>query len=338
MPFSYQQIPTMSNFLSETEYSLLQPPDAVPPMLNRCFIGIPAENDEYTRGLNFFFDPSTGQPSVHSASEESENQIESPAYQHSQSSNNTSSHIVLTPKSTSDSSDEPRPRTMSHGSGRSSESGLYDRDAMSQHCPSVSARASAGTSEAAHSLAAYSPALSQVLVHMPTMAQSPAATMSPDTDLSMSNPFDPIEDMKDPRDIIDIGPSDVEYLQAIRISGTPSGIGHQAQMFNPMHLVNAQINGSMVPHHPVSAQVLRATSNGAGQKTDIHQRQMAIRSKRGSRPRNTGVSNKAAMEKSKKMRQLGSCLPCLVNHEPVSTLQRQLFPFVKGLLTFKVWP
>ena len=311
MPFSNQQIPAMSNLLDETESSILQPPEAVFPALNRCFLGIPAESDEFSRGLVFLFDPSTGQPSVHSPREESMDRGGSPAYQHSQSSNNTSSHKIFTPQSTSGSSDGQHPRVVSPRSSRSSESETHNRDAIRQRRPSVSARASAGASEAV-----LSPTLSQASVHMPMTAESPAATMSPDLDLSMPEPFDPIEDMKDPRDIINMGPSDFQDLE--EIMRIPSGLGHRTQMLYEMPLVNAHTNDSMALHHSQLIHGLKPTSREASQRTEYHQKKLAIRSKRASRSRDPRGMTKDAREKSKVIRQIGSCLPCLVNHEQVS--------------------
>ena len=313
MSFSNQQIPAMSNVLDETESSILQPSVAVFPALNRRFLGIPAESDDFSRGLIFLFDPSTGQPSVHSPREGSVDGGGSPAYQHSQSSNNTSSHKVFTPQSTSGSTDGPHPRVVSPRSGRSSESESHDRDAIRQQRPSVSARASAGASEAV-----LSPALSQASVHMPMTAESPPATMSPDVDLSMSEPFDPIEDMKDPRDIINIGPSEVQDLEEIMQSGILGGLGHRAQMLYEMPLANAQINDSMALHHSQLVQGLQPTSREAVQRTEYHRRRLAIRSKRASRSRESRGMTKDAREKAREIRRIGSCLPCLVNHEQVS--------------------
>ena len=313
MLFSTQQIPAMSNLLNETESSIYQPLDIMPPTLNRRFLGIPAEHDEFSRGLIFFSDPSTGQPSLHSTGQESESRGENPAYQHSQSSNDTSSHIVFTPQSTSDSSDGPHPQVISPRSGRSPESELYNRDAIHRQWPSVSARASAGTTEVAPS-----PALSQVPAHMPMTAESSAATMSPDVDMLMPEPFDLLEDMKDPREIILIGPSDVEVLEEMMKSGIASGPGYQAQIFNEMPLASAQINDSMAPHHSEFVQGLEPTSREAGQRMGMNQKELAIRTKRASRSKNPRGLTKDAIEKSKVIRRIGSCLPCLVNHEPVS--------------------
>lgn len=323
MPFTAasQQTPINPYLPNTNDHITFRPIDRMSLSFDRSIIGIPAEDDDFTRGLTFFFDPSTGQPSVHSTSEESEDLGETPPYEPSLSSNTTSSHKVLTPPSVLDASAGLHPRIVSSRSGGSSDGGSSDRGPHRQQSPSVSARVSAGTSQAASS---------PILVQTPTYTEgSPTATpMSPTVDSPIPEPFGPHQDLSDPRAIIDIDRNDVRCLEEIMSLEGQSRPGNSARLSDEMDLGDAETNQSLVPFHSEDLQDSETSDGEVRKKIGISPKGLAIRTSSAPRSRSNptglpestknGVKKAKSSETTKLMRQLGVCLPCLVNHEKVS--------------------
>ena len=267
MPSSNQQPSGYGDLLS------LDDIDEEAATLDRTILGIPNDHDEYNRGLTFFFDPSTGQPSVHSTSEEPEDPVETCPYEPSMSSNHTGSRIVYTPQSGSDVPADLHSQVVSPQPARSSDCGSSDGGschgtADRPHLPSVSACATFGTNTTSASTAS-----TMEEGFLPTAESFSPTNLSPAVNALFPECSGPIENMTFDQD-------DINYLECL--------------MPKPNQEEVSQKKGTRT-----------RTPKSAGTRPD---------------PMGTRVSNKTGMDraKAKMMRRIGVCLPCLVNHEPVS--------------------
>lgn len=324
MPPSNQQSPAHKELLSPANPVALRPHDRVSSDFDRSRLGIPAENDEYNRGLIFFFDPSTGQPSVSSTCEESDVPRETPPYQPSQSSDHSSSYKINTPQSISDIPGGLQPRAVASASvglsdGESSECGL------DHPCPpSVSARASVGPFEAPPS-----PETIQEATSLLTAGSSTVTAMSPTLGPSLTEASDPLGDMSGPQAIIHINQDDVGFLEKIM----------SAPLSDQMDLLDNLIGQSITPPHPEAIRNSEAKREEAHRTTLTH---TPVRKRKcprprpdpmGPRPTTKDTTDKEKLEKAKLMRRIGVCLPCLVNHEGVSCSQKDLCLSLRPALT-----
>lgn len=319
MPFSKQQTPVNQDPPNPADSSALRPLNAVSSDFDRSILGIPAEHDEFTRGLIFSFDPSTGLPSVSSTSQESEDPVEGSPYEPSRSSNNTSSlnisTPIFTPQSVSEASSGLHPRSaLSHSIGSSNGGSSVD-EAEDIQSLSVSLQVTAGPSEAA-----CSPNHNQTLTTLPVACVPPPSTMSPVVHQSSSEDFGIVEDGNDPRMVIDIGPNDIKFLaEIIRWEG-PSRPGYPAQALDPMDLVDDQISPPSTS--PESEPAEGSKQGKIHESIGKHATAASNRKERVSQPKHhpkgRRASNKDENEHTKLMRHIGVCLPCLVNHEHVS--------------------
>ena len=311
MSFSNHETPADTNPPNPAESSIIGSLDQMSSTIHRSILGIPDENDEYNRGLIFHSDLSTGQPSVYSTSGDSKDPGENTPYEPSQSSNNTGSHVVLTPQSISDASGSLHRRLASSTSGGSSEGGFSDCGIVREHW-SISAHASTGASQAAHS-----PIPSQTPTYTPMVGSFTATTTSLAPHPPLSESFCPPAGMTDPQAIINITWNDVEYLGEIISSDNPSR-GHQ------IDLIGAQFE----PSASSQSEIAQTPEAVHGKRTGTRSKKLAIRTQRVSRPRpdptrpraspKNATWNATSPEDAKAIRQVGSCLQCLVNHEKVS--------------------
>lgn len=323
MPYSKQQTPDP---LDHADSSIPRPVDAVASDFNRSILGIPAEDDEFTRGLIFSFDPSTGLPSVPSTSQESEDPDEN--YEYSQPSNNTSSVRIFTPQSVSDASSGLNPRSAPAQSVASSDGGSSVNEADNLQSLSVSLKVAARASEAASSTK-----LTQTPTYLPMTGVQSTLTKSLEVDSSSSDHSGNPEKMNDPRVIIDIGPNDIEYLANILRQEDPSRLGIPAQALDPMDLVDDSIGQSTTSPQPELAQ--SSEYAGLHESVGIHTGAGSKGKGRISQPgHKRRASSKDNKEHLKLMRQIGSCLPCLVNHESVSVSDK--YPYSRAALTLEV--
>ena len=225
----------------------LRPVHQAPTTLDRTILGIPDENDEYTRGLIFSFDPSTGQPSTQSTSEESEDPFDV-THEPSISSNHTGSHIVYTPQSGSDFPVGLHSQVVSPKSIGTSDSGSCQGKADRPSPPSTSACATFGTS---------------------TAPASPGSAMEGEImPTAEPIPLSPVD--------LTLGEDDFHFLRS-EMQRTERVVSQRKRT----RLTKRPKSGG-TRHDPM------------GPRVSINR------------------------EKSKLMRQIGVCLPCLVNHEPVS--------------------
>ena len=322
MSFSNQQTPAHPDLQKHVSSSTFRSLDAVPLKFDRSILGIPAEDNDFTRGLRLPFVLSTGQRSVPSTSQEFEDPVETSPYEPSQSSNNNSSHKILTPQSVSDASDGLHPRVSSSRSVASSDGASPVHEADGSHIWSISVQASADTSDAASSAI-----IIQTPTHLSTAGIYTATTMSPTVDSPYPISFGPLEDMDDPKAIIDIDGTDVKWLEEKMGLENPTQLGSPAQASDPMDLDN-QVSQPIAPSPSEIAQGSKEKHRRVPQSTGAQTRAVAKNKRRASRskPNPTGppASTQDATEKPKSservrmMRKIGVCLPCLVNHEQVS--------------------
>ena len=271
MPFSKQDTSGHGDLLILDDPVPLRPVDQEPATLDRTILGIPNEDDEYTRGLSFFIDPSTGQPSVHSASEESEDPTYPSAYEPSISSNNTGSRIVYTPQSGSDVPAGLHTQVVSPKSVGSSDGGSCHGKADRSSPPSVSACATSGTITAPAS-----PASGMEGDSLPVAESFTPTNLSSSINLLDPNHFG--SDMSYNQD-------DFKFLEGI-MPKTAQEEGSQRKGTRTTR--TPKLPGPR--HDPIGPRV----------------------------PTKTKMDKAQLIEKVKMMRRLGVCLPCLVNHEPVS--------------------
>lgn len=316
MSSSKQQTPVNPDPPNPADSSTLRPLNAVSADFDRSILGIPAEDDEFTRGLIFSFDPSTGLPSVSSTSQESEDPLAGSPYEPSRSSNNTSSLNILTPiftpQSVSDASSGLHPRSAPSQSVGSSDGGSSVHEADELQSLSVPLKVTAGTSEAA-----CSPKPIQTLTYLPMAGVQPSSTVSPVVHPSSSEHFSIPEDVNDPRMVIDIGPNDIKFLAEIIRRESPSRPGYPAQALDLMDLTDDQISQTTTSPQPGLAK-----GSKHGETHESIWKHTRARKERVSQPKHhpkgRRASDKDATENVKLMRQIGVCLPCLVNHEHVS--------------------
>ena len=247
--------------MSLEEPGALMPGDQEPGTLDRTILGIPNEDDEYTRGLIFFYDPSTGQPSAPSTSEESEDPVNASPYEPSVSSDNTGSRIVYTPQSDSYVPVDLHSQDVSPISVRSSESASCQGKADRSPLPSESDCATTGSATA--------PASPTSVMEVDSQ---PAAASSTTMDLSLTVNMS-------------LDQNDIEFLEDVM----KKSMEEKETQRKGLRMTRTQKSGR-ARHNPIG---LRGST-----KTDTEKAQL--------------------IEKTKMMRQIGVCLPCLVNHEPVS--------------------
>lgn len=304
MPYSGHQTPAKKDPPNPADLSFSRPAGPASSDFDRSILGIPAEDDAFSRALISSFDSSTRLPSVPSKSQESEDPSGHPAYGLSHPSNNTSSVRILTPQSTSDASSSLHPRSAPAQSVGSSDGGYSVNGAEELQSLSISLKVATGASEAASSTE-----LTQVQTYLPMTGGQLTSTNSLAVHPSVSEHSGNLDRMNDPRVIIDIGPNDIEYLTNIMRQEDPGRLGIPAQALDPMDLVDDSISQSTtLPRERVS----RPSHN--------------LRARR--------PSSKDEREKMKLMRQIGVCLPCLVNHEHVSVSEK--YPQSRAALTLEV--
>ncbi len=276
----------------------------------RSLIGIPpAEPDEHDRGLFFFFDSWTGQPSQTSASEESEYAVPEDSITASPSNDSTSLLQAMTPQSNFDVPRTENSQTRPYGS-KTSSSGFNV-----PNTPSASGPASLE----AHN-ARSSPVLLQTQSGSWTTEGRTPPTLSPSPDRTSSDPVDPLEGINDPRDTIIINQYDIEFLKDLEA---------QERLDQPNNS-----NDSMVPLHD-RRQVTRHGSPNARdipkkanlKKNELHistsqSTNLVIRQKNDRRTQVGKKERRQLTEEEKKrariLRDIGVCLRCLFNHETVS--------------------
>ena len=251
---------------------------------------------------------------------------DSPPYEPSRSSQAPSSRQVFTPRSVSDASGGLHRRPLSSRSVGSSDGGISEFGVERQYSFSVSVRVSAGSTSR--------PVSSQEMIQ-PLFTP---AMMSPEIDPSIPGSSGSGGEPKDPRAIIWIDTNDVRLLEELMnqesdparvlVDQTDPREDPGNPMDDPMEVVKDEIPQPVSPSHSGFAQGSRIRCGGVAQRTTTHTRAGKRRAQKvsRSRPRLTGqqasaedaIETPGPREMAKLMRLIGSCLPCLVNHEKVS--------------------
>lgn len=320
MPFSNPQ--TLAN-PDLTDFSTPTTLDGVSSGLDRTILGIPRDDDEYTRGMNAFFNPSSGQPSVHSTSEEYEGLKNTPPYEPSHSSNSSGSYHMLTPESVCETSVGIHPRAVPLRFVESFQGQQCDDDAHRSNLSFASARATAGTN-----ITTRSPVTVHTPTHMSMEGFCSANAMLPAVDSLVFRFANPPEDMNDPQSIIRIDSNDIMNLEEIMshdLSFQVDTVVPESDLLDAVDDQTSQstappqsdtIQGSKRKHEEVDRKVERRKRPAAKLPHCIPRLQHDTTEAQGTFG---DATDKAA--RTKLMRKLGVCLPCLVNHEPVSICQ-----------------
>lgn len=267
----------------------------------RALLGIPAaENDEHDRGLVFLFDSWTGQPSQTSASEGSE--CAAPKYSPTAPPSDQSSSVplVMTPQSDSDvSMMEISPMRLG-GSEASFRSGV---DVPGT--PSTSESITFGS----HNLLE-----SQSGSWFPAGRTSP--TMSPSLDPTSSVQVDPLEGI-DPRETIVIDKEDIEYLSLLQAQARQGQPNDLQVSVSPWHDPGPGISHLSPNARNLPKENTRTRKRKADTSTPYPSRSASTTLRAKATKQERAALTLRGREKASKLREIGVCLRCLVNHEEV---------------------
>lgn len=284
----------------------------------RTLIGIPpAEPDEHDRGLFFFFDSWTGQPSQTSASEDSEYAIPEGSIKASPSLDSTSLPQAMTPQSNRDVPRMEDPQTRPNGS-KTSSSGFG-----ALNTPSASGPASLE----AHN-AQSSPVLLQTQSGSWTSEGRTLPTFSPSPDRTSSDPVDPLEGINDrvsdPRDTIIINQEDINFLQGLEAQGAQHQPNNSDDSMVPLHDPR-QVTRHGSPNAKKVPKKIPKKMNSTKNELHISTYQSSNLVMRQRNDRRTQVVKKERRPRTEEerkrdrtLREIGVCLRCLFNHETVS--------------------
>lgn len=297
---SPEQIFACPNLLSPNDFGFRRSLNGATQMAERAFIGIPADDLEYSGAPFSHMGISTRQRSVPSASQESDQFDDTHSYDASQSSVPNDACRVCTPSSSSDAPNELQPQIMLNGSWASSTGG-----AGSLHTPSVSGSTSLDTNRRVGS--------SIVLQTQSQISTSRSWTpeiLSPSSEVQGPRPFDPLEGMGDPREIIMLDQEDINFLlreleNSSHVPGPSNLPNNGPQMYglgstSPMAADTRNVEAP-APERP-HLSPMRTPKKSSGSQ--------AIKKER-------AALTSSSREKAQKVREIGACLRCLVNHEPV---------------------
>lgn len=305
MSSSDQQINARQYLLSPDNLNFWRSLDGATQMADRAFIGIPAEDDEYTRALFFPIDPSPGERSMPFSSQESDQFDEANSYDASESGTGDVACPVFTPPSSSDAPVRSQPQIMLNGSRNSS-----TRGAGSLQTPSASGSASLGPSQGMGS-----PILIQTQPQIPKSKSWTPEILSPSPEATASGHPILLEGMSDPRETFMLEQGDIDFLlQGIQnqsqSESSPPVLSPSHLLDNTLHLsalgsslpvANTWVTEAPVAGHTRLAPIRTPVSHSGSQATKKERAALTL----------------TAREKAHKVREIGACLRCLVNHEPV---------------------
>lgn len=283
----------------------------------RSLIGIPpADPDEHDRGLIFSYDPWTGQPSQTSASEGSEVEYAVPedSFEASTSDYSTSLPQVMTPQSNLDVPRMDDPQSRLNGSSLSSASRLDV-----PYTPSASRPASVGS----HGVQSSSILLQAHSRSWTSDGRTPPP-LSPAAEITSSDLIDPLVGINDPRNTIILNQDDIDFLQPLMAQE-----GH-GQPHNSDDGVSALHDRGQNRRHdsPYSRKLAekRKTKKKESRNSKFDPSALVIRPRNDPRSQIVKKERRALTENERErarlLREIGVCLRCLWNHEPVSSGQR----------------
>ena len=282
----------------------------------RSLIGIPpAEPDEHDRGLFFFFDSWTGQPSQSSASEESEYTVPEESSKASPPDHSASLPPAMTPQSDLDLQRMEDSQSRLKGSRASSASGYDVPDT-----PSGSGSASLGTNQA-HS----SQLLLQTQSGSWTSDIRTPTPLSPSPNRTNSDLIDPLEGINNPRDTIIINQEDLDFLQLLKaweVQGQPN---NSDDGLSPLHYPGRNSRQDA----PNESKLLEGTKKKKKKKSHhlrSYPSDLVVRHKDDPKAQVGKKERRPLTDEERKraraLREIGVCLRCLFNHETVSVGRR----------------
>ncbi|CAF9928416.1 MAG: hypothetical protein ALECFALPRED_004053 [Alectoria fallacina] len=275
----------------------------------RSLIGIPpAEPDEHDRGLFFFFDSWTGQPSQSSASEESEYTVPEESSKASPPDHSASLPPAMTPQSDLDLQRMEDSQSRLKGSRASSASGYDVPDT-----PSGSGSASLGTNQA-HS----SQLLLQTQSGSWTSDIRTPTPLSPSPNRTNSDLIDPLEGINNPRDTIIINQEDLDFLQLLKaweVQGQPN---NSDDGLSPLHYPGRNSRQDA----PNESKLLEGTKKKKKKKSHhlrSYPSDLVVRHKDDPKAQVGKKERRPLTDEERKraraLREIGVCLRCLFNHE-----------------------
>ena len=279
-------------------------------MADRAFIGIPADDVEYNHiSFSHVELPIRERPGP-SAGQISDHVDEVYSYDGSHSGTASIACPVFTPQSESDAPSKPQPQIVLNGSWTSSTGG-----ADSLHTPSVSDIASPDIGVGM-----------DAPTHLSTQAQASAWRLCTPEALSSSSEVIAFEQtnllggMGDPQHTIRLNQDDLDFLEELQ------RIQSQSQRESSPHLLDRSHPLDYVPQtpaleasSPVAADTwtVEAPAASRTQLTPVRTAKASSRSPHTRKDRAALTSS--GREKAGKLRKVGACLRCLVNHETVRT-------------------
>lgn len=277
----------------------------------RSLIGIPpAEPDEHNRGLFFYFDSWTGQPSHASASEESEHSgpagsLEAPLSDHS-----TSLPHAMTPRSDPHIPTIENSQIRLNGSISSSASGL---DVPGT--PSASELASLCTHNSQSA-----PNLLQAQSGSWLSDGRTPPPMSPSPDHTSSDHVDPLEGIKNPRDTIIIDKDDIDFLHLLTAREGQGQPNKSDDGVIPLHepdlATRYGFENGWKSLEKTRTRKKESHNTPSHSSTLVHRQRNAPRTQGVKKERRTLTEE--GRKRARALREEGVCLRCLVNHETVS--------------------
>ena len=281
----------------------------------RSLIGIPAE-DEHDRGLTFFFDSWTGQPSQTSASEGSESAAPENSPRAPPSDHDSNLPLVLTPQSDPD-------VLMKEVSQIS----LGESEASSASGVNVIATPSSSESATLDSN------ISQQTQSRSRLSDGRTPPMSPYADQKGFVPVNPLQGIEDPRDTIVIVQEDIDFLKGLEGQCLPN---------EPQHFIGPLLDPGIGTSH-VSPKAREIHKSTRPEKKEPRSRTshspITVKGHRYDPKTQVGRKERRRLteeekQKARELRKKGACLRCLYNHEPVSVHSSLGYGVV---LTSAVW-
>ena len=303
----------------------------------RSLIGIPAE-DEHDRGLTFFFDSWTGQPSQTSASEGSESAAPESSPRAPPSDHSSSLPLVMTPQSDSDVLMKDVSQISLDESEASSASG-------------VNVIATPSSSEPA----TLDSNVSQETQLRSRLSDGRTSPMSPYADQRSFVPVNPLLGIDDPRDTIVINRDDIDFLlRSQEGQGPPNEPQHVGGPLHDPGVGSSHVSPKETDMPKSTGPRSKESRSRRSHSTILVPRQRYDPTTQIGRrshsklldPRQTydpttqiGRRERRPLteerrETARALRKVGACLRCLYNHEPVSVKSSSGF---RAVLTSAVW-
>lgn len=302
-----QQIFACTNLLTPHNFDIGRSHNRATQMADRAFIGIPAEDVEYSRtSLSHVGFPVRAR-SVPSASQESDQFDEVYSYDGSHSGIANTACPVFTPQSGSDAPTNSQPQIMLNDSWTSPTGGPGSR-----HTPSISDSASLGMGSGMES-----PTLLSMQAQVSASRFCTPEALSPSEAMD-SEQFDLLGGMSDTQETLRLGQEDIDFLQELQRIENQSPLQSSPNLLAWSHLSEDD------PHVFVLGSSSPVPADTWTLETPVTERTEMTPARRSKVPSGPRVNKKeraaltsTARARAQKLREIGVCLRCLVNHESV---------------------